>query len=324
MRRFALLVIAVAAVMIAFRRARAHGGPKPPVQPPSGPGGVARDHASIFKHAYGNGATQFWLYEPRDPAPTSAPVVIFLHGWMAMRPPPYEPWIKHLVRRGNIVIYPRYQSWLLASPREFTANTIAAIHAALQELQSGTHTRPELDHVAVVGHSMGGAITANIAALAADEGLPQPRAVMSVEPGDGTRHVPLVNFPKADWSKIPPETLLLTVVGEDDRLAGGAYARLIFQGTPQIPRENKNFVTVLTDRHGSPALVANHFAPCSIRVAADALDYYGFWKLFDGLTDAAFYGTHREYALGNTPQQRFMGKWSDGKPVKELRVTTTP
>jgi hypothetical protein len=53
----------------------------------------------------------------------------------------------------------------------------------------------------------------------------------------------------------------------------------------------------------------------------DALDYYGLWKLFDGLTDAAYYNRNRDYALGNTPQQRYMGKWSDGMPVKEMIVT---
>jgi hypothetical protein len=36
------------------------------------------------------------------------------------------------------------------------------------------------------------------------------------------------------------------------------------------------------------------------------------------------HGTNREYALGNTPPQRFMGKWSDGTPVKELQVTVAP
>ena len=56
----------------------------------------------------------------------------------------------------------------------------------------------------------------------------------------------------------------------------------------------------------------------------NALDYYGTWKLFDALTDAAFYGKNREYALGNTPQQRFMGFWSDGKAIKELVVTDNP
>ena len=52
----------------------------------------------------------------------------------------------------------------------------------------------------------------------------------------------------------------------------------------------------------------------------DALDYYGTWKLLDALTDAAFYGKNRKYALGDTPEQRYMGKWSDGTPVKELKV----
>jgi hypothetical protein len=56
----------------------------------------------------------------------------------------------------------------------------------------------------------------------------------------------------------------------------------------------------------------------------NALDYYGTWKLFDGLTDAAFTGKNREYALGNTRQQRFMGVWSDGVPVKELKVIDKP
>jgi hypothetical protein len=54
--------------------------------------------------------------------------------------------------------------------------------------------------------------------------------------------------------------------------------------------------------------------------SVDALDYYGLWKLFDGLCDAAFYGKNRQDALGNTPEQRFMGKWSDGKAVKGLKV----
>lgn len=48
-------------------------------------------------------------------------------------------------------------------------------------------------------------------------------------------------------------------------------------------------------------------------VHVSALDYYGFWKLFDGLTDAAFYMENSEYALGNTPQQRYgqMERWQN-------------
>jgi len=58
-------------------------------------------------------------------------------------------------------------------------------------------------------------------------------------------------------------------------------------------------------------------------IAANALDFYGPGNSSTGCVDAAFYGKNREYALGNTPQQRFMGMWSDGVPVKELKSPTT-
>jgi hypothetical protein len=45
-----------------------------------------------------------------------------------------------------------------------------------------------------------------------------------------------------------------------------------------------------------------------------ALDYYGIWKVFDGLIDAAFYGKSRNYALDHRHE---LGLWSDGVPVKD-------
>jgi hypothetical protein len=54
------------------------------------------------------------------------------------------------------------------------------------------------------------------------------------------------------------------------------------------------------------------------------MDYYSTWKLFDALTDYAFYGTEQEFCLGNTTEQRFMGYWSDGVAVRVLVVTDTP
>jgi hypothetical protein len=55
-----------------------------------------------------------------------------------------------------------------------------------------------------------------------------------------------------------------------------------------------------------------------------AFHYYSIWKVFDGLIDAAFYGKRRNYALGHRHEQRFMGLWSDGVPVKGLLVTQYP
>jgi pimeloyl-ACP methyl ester carboxylesterase len=300
---------------------------KAPMQPATGPGGAEYQHTKLVQTVQGHGGTQCWIFEPAGPTPTNAPVVIFLHGWSAMYPRLYDQWIIHLVRRGNIVIYPRYQGYLATLAREFTSNTIVAVHLALGELETGHHVRPDLGRVAVVGHSIGGTMAANLAALASQEDLPALKAVMCVEPGDSTVTNKLTHYPKADWSKIPATTLLLTVVGEDDKTAHDIHAKLIFCGTPQIPAENKNYIVVHTDRHGKRQLMADHRAPFASSFwphSVNALDYYAFWKLFDALTDTAFYGKNCEFALGNTPQQRFMGNWSDGTPVKELSVTNAP
>src|SRR5260221_14357188 len=87
--------------------------PTPPSQPQSGPGGADYKHATVTEQSCGAGGTQCWLFEPAEPAPKSAPGVIFLHGWGAMEPSPYHAWINHLARPGNIGVYPRYQETFL-------------------------------------------------------------------------------------------------------------------------------------------------------------------------------------------------------------------
>ena len=58
---------------------------------------------------------------------------------------------------------------------------------------------------------------------------------------------------------------------------------------------DKDYVVVHSDSHGSPPLVAEHGAPTASGLPPpDALDFYGFWKWFDALTDAAWYGTGRK------------------------------
>jgi acetyl esterase/lipase len=316
--------------------------PTPPVQAADGPGGVKASHAAVIKTSYGEGGTQYWLYEPDQPKPATAPVIVFIHGWSAMNPAIYGAWIDHIVKRGNIVVFPRYQSTILTPPHNFTPNVIASIQDAIKRLKNDPgHVRPELDHVAAVGHSVGGLLVANVCALASESGLPPIRAVMSTEPGRTTTNQGDTFVELADMKKIPAETLLLAVAGDRDTLVGKTDALRIFRESVMVSPENKNFVLVVSDAHGTPSLIASHLAPVApdldydtsqgsaIRrplprvrgVMIDAMDYYCFWKLFDGLCDAAFYGTDRQYALGNTPEQRYMGRWSDGTAVKELQIT---
>jgi pimeloyl-ACP methyl ester carboxylesterase len=358
-------VIGARALRAQVTNGNAGGAARPPEQQASGPGGMEAAHGAVKSEYHGSGAQAYWLFEPAQPAPDQAPLVVFNHGWSAMDPEVYKAWIDHIVKRGNIVLYSVYQDSLRTPVKDFTSNAIVAVLDGIRVLQSEPgHVKPLLDKFALIGHSMGGPISANMAATWKTQGLPFPRAVMCVEPGKtwGPQTRTLVVL--ADLSQVPADTLLLTLNGDKDRLVRDVDAKRIFNETTQIPPANKNYVTLVSDDHGQPPLTANHMAPVAwlpmpearevnnladgplhqrlreMREArgggdempdfnnagktVDALDYYGIWKLFDGLTDAAFYGKNRNYALGNTPEQRFMGVWSDGVPVKELKVTEHP
>src|SRR6185369_8585264 len=148
--------------------------PSPPQQPETGPGGKQLPHSAVIKNRYGKGGTEYWIYEPDKPKPRQAPVVIFLHGWGGTNPLYYGAWIDHIVKRGNIVVFPRYQTNVLTRREDFIPNTLAAVKDAFERLQSEPgHVRPDLNKVAAVGHSLGGILSASVAALAGEERLPK-------------------------------------------------------------------------------------------------------------------------------------------------------
>lgn len=293
--------------------------PTPPNQPLSGPGGSEYSHDTVRKTRYKFGEKQFWIFEPDNPKPESAPLIVFIHGGGAIYPIIYLDWIYHIVKKGNILIYPRYQLRFTGKFSNFFETTIQAVKDAIVELKSGGHVMPSLDKFAIVGHSIGGGMTAYMAAVAEDFNLPVPKAIMSVQPS-----VPSGNI--VDLNRISNETMMLVITGEDDNHVGNRSAKMIFNNATQIPTSQKDFIIQRTDRYGNPDLIANHFAPVCLPFfnMVNAMDYYSTWKLFDAITDYAFYGINKEYCLGNTYEQRFMGFWSDGKSVRELLVTDNP
>jgi acetyl esterase/lipase len=334
-------VLATALVSMAVSSSIAlAASPAPPTQPAHGPGGSEYQHARVIAREVKTGAQGWWLFTPADPTPSNAPVIVFCHGWGAMNPRAYRAWIEHIVRRGNIVIYPNYQDSLLTPGGQFLPNAIDSVRAALADLAANkTGIQPDLQRVGVVGHSAGGVLSAQLAASAARAGLPMFRAVMPVEPGDGSRdgrrHA---GIPRVDLTTIPAQTLLLIAVGADDHLAYEKSGLEIYAATSQVPTTNKNVIELVSDDHGTPALIANHAAPTATpdsRPAnarrslfsdfehagvVDAMDWYGTWKLFDALSDAVFYQRERDIALGGAAAQLSMGTWSDGVPVKPMRV----
>ena len=117
------------------------------------------------------------------------PVVLFVHGWGGTLPA-YRPWLDHLARRGNVVIYPRYQDSVLTPPDQVLGNLLAGVRLALRRVD----TRP--GGLVVAGHSAGGALAADYAGIAREARAagaardllhvprPQPARDRAQHPGD--------------------------------------------------------------------------------------------------------------------------------------------
>jgi pimeloyl-ACP methyl ester carboxylesterase len=322
-------------MLVSTRFAAGATAASPPGQPVNGPGGAAVTYPAVIATRHGDAPTGYWLFEPATAAgsPTSdpQPLVVFLHGFGALNPRAYRAWIDHIVERGAVVVYPDYQTPSVrdARPVTYLDNVVTAVQGALTQLALPGHTPIDLTRVAVVGHSEGGFLAANYAALADAKGAPVPGALMSVEPGGcrGCGKAPQrIGPPLADLGQISAGTLALVLVGQDDDLAAQDAAVPIWHGMTSVPLDHRDYVLVQSDDHGSPPLVANHFFPVTGAVAGavDALDWYGTWRLFDALTDCAFAHTDCDQALGGGVRQRAMGTWSDGTPVAPLIITDDP
>ena len=185
--------------------------------------------------------------------------VLFLHGWGATQPRTYGPWIEHLVRRGHVVIYPRYQDSVLDPPPEALPSAVIGIRSALART-------PGLRALAAVGHSAGGALSADLAAIAPDVGIDRPRVVFSLYAGRALGDAP-ARIPEQELERIPAATRVEAWAGDDDTVVGTSFAR-------SIARRTGGRFRLITD-----AAVDDHLAP----QRADAASRRTFWAPFDRL-----------------------------------------
>src|SRR5579864_137841 len=133
----------------------AGGAPERDLPAPAPPEAAASDsfypHKSVKRRELGFGAKSYWLFEPAEPAPERAPVVVFHHGWLAMNPGAYGAWIEHLVRSGSIVVFPRYQDGWTTRPADFLLNSLDAVRDAFDVLQTAPgHVRPDRERFALI------------------------------------------------------------------------------------------------------------------------------------------------------------------------------
>ena len=284
--------------------------PKPPPQPALGPGGASAPSAACTvtqRAVWWNDDLTYWVFEPASPAPARAPVVVFDHGWMGNDPVHYAHWLDHLCRRGNIVIVPKYQN-LLTLPIFFLPNAVWSVHDALGFLATPGHVQPQLElGMVVVGHSAGGIVAIDMADTWQANALPFPRALFAVEPGI----TPLA--PLTGLDQIPPATPVTCLVGNEDTVVGRTACDVVFQRATQV--RGKRYVWAFSDDHGTPGLVADHFAPSELTGYTDVLDFLLLWKIADAMRDCAFLGT----SCNVDPTT--LGSWSDGDPMVPATMT---
>lgn len=300
----------------------------PTQQPAAGPGSSDYSYDRVRVRRYGSGADTVWLFAPAGQIDRPLPVILYVHG---MNLPHYRVswlWIEHLVKRGNLVIYPQYQQGSITNPKAFTDTTAKAARLALSKMDGDTLPKADRQRFAMLGHSLGGIILMNLAARHEHFGLPQPKALMPIQPGDVRARTGLgALMPKVaeDHTSVPADTLLLIVATVGDRYVGRRFAYQIYHDTARIDPADKDLLILADDTHGRPILSADHFLPLAYRsrLGTRRVDAYdlALWRWFDALCSAAFHdGKHRSIALGNTPEQRDIGRWSDGQPIRPPMV----
>jgi pimeloyl-ACP methyl ester carboxylesterase len=230
-------------------------------------GGKAKPRP-IMQQSFGTGARQVWVFHTSD-APKS--VVIFLHGLggpgeREELPDNHLPWLRHLVREGSAVVYPRYERGPTEDPM---LALLAGVERGLHEL--GDPKAPTV----VIGFSRGGRLAVDYAAAAATEGFP-PRGVLSVFPG-----LLGPTEPVEDLENLHPKTRIVFMVGDRDVDVGGTGAQMLLSRLQQadFPPERIDVIAVKS----KAGFEAEHLAP--LETTPEAKD--AFWKPADRLIEEA-------------------------------------
>ena len=274
-------------------------------------------------------ADGYWLFLPQNPQPDTAEVIVFLHGYGGYNPMIYGKWIKHLVRQGNIVVFPRYQKNMMRPrPDKFAENTAEAVRAAQKEIAERQNITGLWNNLTMVGHSYGGVTAADLAANYESYNIPKPRAIMLVSPGTAW----LKKGRLDSYENIPADTKIMITVSENDYTTGDEFAILVFE----TARNTKNRVLYrqFTDPYKRAPITAGHNESYSVDLDFDAgfrnytskralrisqlnaLDYNGYWRLFDNLIACQRTGVTCDWS----GKDFNLGKTHDGVPLGRFEV----
>ncbi len=295
--------------------------------------GIEYKHEAVKQYDFAKKPHGYWLFVPDQPRPAKSDVVVFMHGYGGYNPMIYGKWIKHLVQQGKTVIYPRYQRNLfLPSPKKFGKNASKGIVDALQELQNGDYPEPNIDNFSYIGHSYGGVISSFLSANFQKYELPKPKVLMMCSPGTA-----IFKGGRLDsYESLPEDLKLIILTSVHDDVVGDEFAWLVYNTATNTP--DRNLLRQFPDAHKAERIRAGHNESYCIDQEFDtglrnvttkralriselnAIDFYGYWKLYDAAYSCVVKGQHCDVALGNTAKQKYLGAWADGSPIRQLEV----
>ncbi len=204
-----------------------------------------------------------WIFQPAG-RPRS--VVVFLHGQGGPEettPVNHRAWIDHLVERGSIVVYARYE---LAYERAALVHAVAGVRTAAE--------RVDLDGLPAlaIGYSRGAALAVEYGAKAPGANVPVPAAVLSVFPSPQGDQSTVV-----DLRTLPHRTKVVFMVGQEDDVVGAQGVRFFLRRllVADFPPSRIRLRKV----RSRGAFAAGHFAPMSTSAVARA----AFWHPADRL-----------------------------------------
>jgi hypothetical protein len=211
----------------------------------------------------GKGAAGVWLFRP---AGKPKDLVVYFHGQGGAEeatPVNHRPWIDHLVARGSVVVYPRWEITYESDPMQYV---ITGVRAATKRVDVGGLP------VLAIGYSRGGPLAVEYGAVAAKNDLPVPDRIMSIFPASVGNEQHLIDLTPLDHS-----TKVLIQMGQEDAIVGRAGARVLLRRLQLGGFPAQNIQLDFVNSHAG--FTADHFAPLRTSRSAQA----AFWRPADRL-----------------------------------------
>jgi pimeloyl-ACP methyl ester carboxylesterase len=288
----------------------------------------AHSATSFTRREFGSGASKAWLFIP-DSVDVDR-MVVFLHGYGASNPACYGGWINDMLSNGQVVLFPKFQWWLLyPSTSLYTKRVLKNIEEATAFLNASYKVNH--DGIILIGHSIGGAVAGNVANHYGKTKEQQVDGLMLIQSGP-----PYLNLVHHNaFKNVSEETVLMAVTSRNDFIVGKWHGRMAYRKAKKIPENRKVWLHQVPSRRRFRIFDATHVEPINKHMAFDTgnrnlIIWGAFWLGSENYVDTNVYYRLTQYvidvaddSLGVIDKHAldlvYSGEWK-GKPLKPLRV----